>query len=121
MVPGTEFIGEVKKSVGLSGCASGEISETMFAFKQHLNLLNGKGISLGASGTVRDGFITPVEVSGLAHSRTMRSSFGARRQARKVGQEEDEEMEDSRPGLVSQEQGNDSALRFSTQLSNVSV
>ena len=51
----------------------------------------------------------------------MRSSFGARRQARKVGQEEDEEMEDSRPGLVSQEQGNDSTLRFSTQLSNVSV
>lgn len=40
----------------------------------------------------------------------MRSSFGARRQARKVGQEGDEEVEDTRPGLGSQEQGKNSAL-----------
>lgn len=51
----------------------------------------------------------------------MRSSFGARRQARKVGQEEDEEMEDARPGLGSHEQGKHSALGLLAQLSDVSV
>ncbi|CAF9942149.1 hypothetical protein IMSHALPRED_003386 [Imshaugia aleurites] len=38
----------------------------------------------------------------------MRSSFGARRQPRKVGREEDEEMEDARSGLGNQEQENTS-------------
>lgn len=47
----------------------------------------------------------------------MRSSFGARRQARKVGQEDDEEMEDARL----EEQGKDSTPDSSMQLSNVSV
>lgn len=51
----------------------------------------------------------------------MRSSFGARRQARKVGQEDDEEVEDTRPGLGSQEQGKNSHLSLSIQLSNVCV
>ena len=51
----------------------------------------------------------------------MRSSFGARRQPRKVGQEEDEEMGDARPGLESQEQGKNPTLSLSTELSNVSV
>lgn len=50
----------------------------------------------------------------------MRSSFGARRQARKVGQEEDEE-ETARPGPGSQEQGKNPALSLSMQLSNMSV
>lgn len=40
----------------------------------------------------------------------MRSSFGARRQARKVGQEDDEEVEETRPGPGSHEQGKNSAL-----------
>lgn len=73
--------------------------------KQHLNQLLGRGITLGRSAIVRERSITPVEVRGLAHFRTMRSSFGARRQARKVGQEEDEDMENARPGLGSQDQG----------------
>ncbi|CAD6582400.1 MAG: hypothetical protein ASARMPRED_000952 [Alectoria sarmentosa] len=51
----------------------------------------------------------------------MRSSFGARRQARKVGQEEDEEMENARPGLGSHEKGKNSALSHSAPLSNVYV
>lgn len=51
----------------------------------------------------------------------MRSSLGARRQARKVGQEDDEEVEDARPGLGSQEQGKKSTLSLSMQLSNVCV
>ena len=51
----------------------------------------------------------------------MRSSFGARRQARKVGREEDEDMEDARPGLGNQEQGKTSTSSFLTPLSNVSV
>lgn len=63
-----------------------------------------RGTSHGASVTVRKSDITLVEASGPPHFRTMRTSFGARRQARKVGQEEDEEMEDVRPGL-SHEQG----------------
>ncbi|KAF6233434.1 hypothetical protein HO173_008366 [Letharia columbiana] len=74
--------------------------------KQHLNLLLGRGITLGKSAIVRERSITPVEVWGLAHFRTMRSSFGARRQARKVGQEEDEDLKDTRPGLGSQDQEN---------------
>ncbi len=51
----------------------------------------------------------------------MRSSFGARRQARKVGQVDDEEMGNAQPGQGDQEQGKISILRLSTQLSNVSV
>lgn len=51
----------------------------------------------------------------------MRSSFGARRQARKVGQEDDGEVEDSRPGPGSLEQGKKSHLGLSIQLSNVCV
>lgn len=51
----------------------------------------------------------------------MRSSFGARRQARKVGQEEDEEMEDARSGLGSHDKGKKSTLSLSAQLSNVSM
>ena len=47
----------------------------------------------------------------------MRSSFGARRQARKVGQEDDEEMEDAR----FEEQGKHSTPESSKQLSNMSV
>lgn len=50
----------------------------------------------------------------------MRSSFGARRQARRVGQG-DEEMEDARPGLGSQEKGKKFTPRFRAQFSNVSV
>lgn len=51
----------------------------------------------------------------------MRSSFSARRQARIIGQEEDKDMEDARPGLISQEHGKNSTLALSTQISNVSV
>ena len=51
----------------------------------------------------------------------MRSSFGAKRQARKVGQEDGEEVEDTRPGPGNQEQGKKSTLNLSIQLSNACV
>ena len=51
----------------------------------------------------------------------MRSSFGAKRQARKVGQEDEEDMENARAGPVNDEQGKTTILGLSTQLSNVSV
>ena len=56
--------------------------------------------------------------SGLAKVRTMRSSLGVRRQPRKVAQEDDEDVDDARPG---QEQGKKSTLSLSKQLSNVCV
>ena len=62
-----------------------------------------------------------MHVSDPTYYRTMRSSFGARRQARKVGQEDDEEMEGARSGPVNGEQGKNVTLGLSTQLSNVSV
>ena len=49
----------------------------------------------------------------------MRSSFGVKRQVRRVGQ--DEEMEGTRPGLGTQEKGMNSILSFSRQLSNMYV
>ena len=51
----------------------------------------------------------------------MRSSLGVRRQARRVGLEDDEEVEDARFGLGNQEQGKKSSSSLSMQLSNVCV
>ena len=51
----------------------------------------------------------------------MRSAFGARRQARKVGQEEDEEVEDARPELASHDKGKKCTHSLSAQISNVSM
>ena len=59
--------------------------------------------------------------SGLAKSCTMRSSLGVRRQPRKVAQEDDEDVDDARPGLGGREQGKKSILSLSIPLSNMCV
>ena len=51
----------------------------------------------------------------------MRSSFGARRQARKVGQEDDEHTEDTRSGPGVEDHGKSTVIGPSTRFSNVSV
>ena len=51
----------------------------------------------------------------------MRSSFAVRRQARKVGQEEEEEIEDARPGNGDQDHGKKSISKLSAHFSNVFV
>ena len=51
----------------------------------------------------------------------MRSAFGARRQARKVGQEEDEEIEDARPSHEDREHGEKSIPKISALSSNMFV
>ncbi|KAK4691216.1 hypothetical protein P7C71_g5732, partial [Lecanoromycetidae sp. Uapishka_2] len=48
----------------------------------------------------------------------MRSSLGAKRQARKIGQDEDEGGEDARPGLGSQEEGMTCILFMAAQISD---
>ena len=58
---------------------------------------------------------------GLTKFCIMRSSLGVRRQPRKVAREDDEDVDDARPGLGAQEQGKKSTLSLLMQLSNMCV